>query len=84
MSYDNSNIKIVYVGDGNNIVNSWLHLSMRFPIHFVCCCPEGYEPDEETVKMARESKISKIIQILIQDNNSSLIINSMQVKNSTR
>ena len=57
---DIENIKIVYVGDGNNIVNSWLHLSMRFPIHFVCCCPEGYEPDEETVKMARESKISKI------------------------
>ena len=57
---DIENIKIVYVGDGNNIVNSWLHLSMRFPIHFVCCCPKGYEPDEETVKMARESKISKI------------------------
>ena len=30
-----------------------------------------------------ESK-SKIIQILIQDNNSSVIINSMQVKNSTQ
>ena len=57
---DIENIKIVYVGDGNNIVNSWLHLSMRFPIHFVCCCPEGYEPDEETVKMARESKVSEI------------------------
>ena len=54
------NIKIVYVGDGNNIVNSWLHLAMRFPMHFVCCCPEGYEPDEKTVKMASQSKISKI------------------------
>jgi hypothetical protein len=30
-----------------------------------------------------ESKISKIIQILIQLNNSSVIINSTQVKNST-
>jgi len=30
-----------------------------------------------------ESKISKIIQILIQFNNSSVIINSTQVKNST-
>ena len=54
------NIKIVYVGDGNNIVNSWLHLAMRFPLHFVCCCPEGYEPDKKTVKMASQSKISKI------------------------
>ena len=57
---DIENIKIVYIGDGNNIVNSWLHLAMRFPIHFVCCCPEGYEPDENTVEMARDSKISKI------------------------
>jgi len=31
-----------------------------------------------------ESKISKIIQILIQDNNYSVIINSTQVKNSTQ
>jgi len=31
-----------------------------------------------------ESKISKIIQILIQNNNSSVIINSTQVKNSTQ
>ena len=57
---DIENIKIVYVGDGNNIVNSWLHLAMRFPMHFVCCCPEGYEPDENTVKMAKKARISKI------------------------
>ena len=57
---DIENIKIVYVGDGNNIVNSWLHLAMRFPMHFVCCCPEGYEPDEKTGKMAKKAKISKI------------------------
>jgi len=31
-----------------------------------------------------ESKISKIIQILIQNNNSIVIINSTQVKNSTQ
>ncbi len=57
---DIENIKIVYVGDGNNIVNSWLHLAMRFPMHFVCCCPEGYEPDENTVKIAKKAKISNI------------------------
>ena len=54
------NIKIVYMGDGNNIVNSWLHLAMRIPFHFVCCCPKGYEPDKETVQRAKETGISKI------------------------
>jgi len=52
--------KIVYMGDGNNIVHSWLHLSMRFPLDFVCCCPEDYEPDAELVNKAKESGVSKI------------------------
>ena len=52
--------KIVYMGDGNNIVHSWLHLSMRFHLDFVCCCPEGYEPDAELVNQAKESGVSKI------------------------
>ena len=54
------NIKIVYMGDGNNIVHSWLHLAMRFPLEFVCCCPEGYEPDKKTVDDAKAAGISRI------------------------
>ena len=54
------NIKIVYMGDGNNIVHSWLHLAMRFPLEFVCCCPEGYEPDKKTVDDAKAAGISTI------------------------
>ena len=52
--------KIVYMGDGNNIVHSWLHLAMRFPINFVCCCPEDYIPDQNTINKATEAKISDI------------------------
>ena len=52
--------KIVYVGDGNNIVNSWLKLAERLSLDFVCACPEGFEPDEETVASAREVGISNI------------------------
>ena len=52
--------RIVYMGDGNNIVHSWLHLAMRVPINFVCCCPEGYTPDQETIENAVSSKISNI------------------------
>ena len=52
------NLKITYMGDGNNIVHSWLQLASKFPMHFVCCCPSGYEPDAETVKMVENSGIS--------------------------
>ena len=54
------NPKIVYMGDGNNIVHSWLHLAMRLPINFVCCCPEGYRPDQDTIDKAIDAGISKI------------------------
>ena len=52
------NLKITYMGDGNNIVHSWLQLASKFPMHFVCCCPSGYEPDAKTVKMVENSGIS--------------------------
>jgi hypothetical protein len=33
--------KVVYMGDGNNIVNSWMRYAAVVPMEFVCCCPEG-------------------------------------------
>ena len=53
-------LKVVYIGDGNNIVNSWLRLSQRIPFHFVCACPENYTPDAATVKAAQEAGLSRI------------------------
>ena len=53
-------VKVVYLGDGNNVVHSWLRLAMRLPLHFSCCCPQGYEPDADTVAEARGAGISTI------------------------
>ncbi|XP_015884613.3 ornithine transcarbamylase, chloroplastic [Ziziphus jujuba] len=52
--------KVVYVGDGNNIVHSWLLLASVVSFHFVCACPKGFEPDKNTVERARQAGISKI------------------------
>ncbi|KMZ60845.1 Ornithine carbamoyltransferase [Zostera marina] len=52
--------KVVYIGDGNNIVHSWLLMASIIPIHFVCACPRGFEPDNATVQKARDAGISKI------------------------
>ncbi|ONK81261.1 uncharacterized protein A4U43_C01F27120 [Asparagus officinalis] len=52
--------KVVYVGDGNNIVHSWLLLAAVVPFHFVCVCPKGFEPDAKTIEKARSAGISKI------------------------
>ena len=54
------NMKIVYVGDGNNIVHSWLHLAARIPFHFTCICPEGYEPNSSAVQLVEDAGISTL------------------------
>ena len=51
-------LKITYMGDGNNIVHSWLQLACRIPLHFVCCSPTGFEPDIKTAKMVENSGLS--------------------------
>ena len=54
------NLKIAYVGDGNNIVHSWLRLAALLPFHFVCACPESYPPDSRTVQRAAQAGLSRI------------------------
>ena len=51
-------MKVVYVGDGNNIVHSWLRLAARIPLHFTCICPEGFEPDTKTISLIEEAGLS--------------------------
>jgi len=49
--------RVVYVGDGNNIVNSWLELACVVPFDFVCACPKGYEPDAGLMKAVEEAGV---------------------------
>jgi ornithine carbamoyltransferase len=45
--------KVVMVGDGNNLANSWLNAATVFPFEFALACPEGYEPDASILEAAR-------------------------------
>ena len=44
-----NDITVSYVGDGNNIVHSWLELSMLIPFNFNIVCPEDFKPDMNLV-----------------------------------
>tara|TARA_B100000029_G_C17573598_1_gene957457 strand:- start:55 stop:966 length:912 start_codon:yes stop_codon:yes gene_type:complete len=54
------NLTISYVGDGNNIVHSWLELSMIIPIKFNIVCPENYCPDMDLVEKANKKGLSEV------------------------
>ena len=53
-------LKVTYVGDGNNIVHSWLHFAQKFPMEFVCACPENYEPNSDTVNDSSGAGVSRV------------------------
>jgi ornithine carbamoyltransferase len=39
-------LKVAYVGDGNNVANSWIDAAAGLPIRLSLACPEKYEPEE--------------------------------------
>lgn len=52
---DLKNVKIAYIGDGNNVANSWLEAAILLKVPFAIAAPKGYEPDSELVGMASKN-----------------------------
>jgi ornithine carbamoyltransferase len=46
-------VKVAWVGDGNNMANSWLNAAYRLGFELRLAFPEGYEPDAEILERAR-------------------------------
>ena len=46
-------LKVVFVGDGNNVFASWANLATRFAFDLTLVCPEGYELRGEAHERAR-------------------------------
>ena len=53
------NLKVAYVGDGNNMTHSWLMLAAKLGFELRIATPKGYEVDADVLKdaltMAKES-----------------------------
>ncbi len=46
------NVKVAWVGDGNNMANSFINGAARFPYALSLACPKGYEPNQEILARA--------------------------------
>jgi ornithine carbamoyltransferase len=46
---DLDRIVVTYIGDGNNVANSWIEAAGLFGLTFRIACPEGYDPDRNLV-----------------------------------
>lgn len=47
-------LKCAYVGDGNNVANSLIEAAAKVGMAISVACPNGYEPDQRTIDVARE------------------------------
>ncbi|MGZ8458492.1 MAG: ornithine carbamoyltransferase [Gemmatirosa sp.] len=46
--------KVAWIGDGNNMANSWMNAAAAFGFSLALACPEGYDPDAAILARARE------------------------------
>jgi len=45
---------VAWIGDGNNMANSWINAAYRLGFDLRLACPEGYDPDAGLLARARE------------------------------
>ena len=48
-----ADLQIAWVGDGNNMANSWIQAAGKLGFALTLACPEGYEPDAEILAVSR-------------------------------
>ena len=47
-------VRVGYVGDGNNLANSWLLGAAIMGMELTVACPKGYEPDKGVLREAKK------------------------------
>ena len=54
------NLRIAWVGDGNNMANSWIQAAGIVGFALTLACPKGYEPDREILAASRKAASKEI------------------------
>ena len=50
-------LNLCWVGDGNNVCNSWIHLTKHYNFNLAISCPEGCLPNEGILKKFSNEKL---------------------------
>jgi len=57
------NLKIAWVGDGNNVANSWIQAAELLGFELILACPEGYDPNPDILKKGRRNGAKSIVLV---------------------
>ncbi|MCK5228958.1 MAG: ornithine carbamoyltransferase, partial [Desulfobulbaceae bacterium] len=56
-------LKIAWLGDGNNMANSWIQAASRIGFELILACPKGFEPDQSILNKAQAEAAKPITLI---------------------
>ncbi len=54
--------RVAWIGDGNNMANSWINAAYRLGFDLTLACPEGYDPDAVILERARTAARVKVVR----------------------
>ncbi len=54
--------KVAWIGDGNNMANSWINGAYRLGFDLTLACPEGYDPDAATLARAQSAANVRVVR----------------------
>ncbi len=60
-------LKVVYIGDGNNMAHSLMYGAAKFGSHMTIISPGGYLPDDEVVEAAKKDAEETGVEIVVTD-----------------
>ena len=60
-------LKITFIGDGNNMVHSWMEAAEKIPFSFALACPKGYEPNRDIEARVKRNRADVTVTHSIRD-----------------
>jgi ornithine carbamoyltransferase len=54
--------RIAWIGDGNNMANSWINAAYRLGFDLTLACPEGYDPDPTILARGQTTAMIRVVR----------------------
>jgi ornithine carbamoyltransferase len=54
--------RVAWIGDGNNMANSWMNAAYRLGFHLTLACPEGYDPNPVILERAQSAAEVRVVR----------------------
>ncbi len=55
------NLKVAWLGDGNNVAHSWINAAARLGFSLYLACPPGYAPEQDVLDWAKAQGKGEIV-----------------------